>query len=264
MRYIEMPYSNLKISIITAVLNNKKNIEDCIESISNQTYPYKEHIIIDGGSEDGTVDIIKRHERKLSKWISEPDNGIYDAMNKGISLAIGDIIGILNSDDIYLNEFVLSDLIEWFKNEKVDAVYADVIYVDRNNVTKAVRYYDSSRFSVEKLCYGIAPAHPTFFVRKAIYQKYGLFKPEYKISADFELLARFLGKHAISFYYIPKPIIRMRTGGTSTKIINKIKATKEIKKACAENGIQTNYFKLNLRYVWKLSGYFKKRSNYSS
>jgi len=247
------------VSIITVVLNNKDTIEDCMLSVFNQSYPDIEYIVIDGGSVDGTLDIIKKYEAKISKFVSEPDRGIYDAMNKGISLATGDIVGILNSDDFYINNDVISLIIKEFIEKNVDSVFADLVYVKRNDSNKMVRYYDSSKFTKERLRFGLMPAHPTLFVKRRIYHDFGLFKEEYKISGDFELIARIFGKGSISYSYINKPIIKMRTGGVSSSIKNKIKLNKEIYKACKENGIKTNYILLALRSLYKLSEPFSSK-----
>ncbi len=245
--------SKLKISIITAALNNKDTIEDCILSILNQDYPAIEHIIIDGGSSDDTLNIIKQYEDRISKIISEPDNGMYEALDKGIMMATGDIIGILNSDDYYSTNTVISDVIEEFERTNVDSVFADLIFIKKNDHQKVVRYYRSSNFNINKFAYGWMPAHPTFFTKRTIYEKYGVFKTDYSIAADFELLVRFLATYRISYSYIPKVIVKMRMGGLSTKnlksnwILNK-----EIVRACSENGIKTNMLKVCLKYFTKI------------
>lgn len=243
----------MKISIITVSYNASETIENTIKSVLDQTYDNVEYIIIDGGSTDSTVEIIKQYKDKLSYFISEPDKGIYDAMNKGILKATGDIIGILNADDFYIDNNVLLTISRTFEKKNVDAVFADLIYVRPNNLDKIVRYYSSKNFHPNKFAYGWMPAHPTFFVKRSIYEKYGLFKTNYKIAADYELLVRFLYKHKVSYYYLSEVLIKMRTGGVSTKnlksnwILNK-----EIVRACHENGIKTNMFKLSLKYVKKI------------
>ncbi len=184
----------MKLSIITVVLNNKDTIEDFMLSVFNQSYPDIEYIVIDGGSFDGTLDAIKKHESMIAKWISDHDRGIYDAMNKGISVASGDIVSILNSDDFYIDDNVISLIIKEFIEKNADSVFADLVYIKRNDSDKMVRYYDSSRFTKERLRFGLMPAHPTLFVKRRIYHDFGLFKQEYKISGDFELIARIFGK----------------------------------------------------------------------
>ncbi len=243
----------MKVSIITVTLNNAEYIEACIQSVIKQDYKNIEYIVIDGGSTDETVDIIRKYEKYISRWVSEPDKGIYDAMNKGIGLATGDIIGILNSDDLYANETVVSNIAEEFGRDLIDAVFADLVCIDRNNPDKIVRYSKSSNFSPKKFAYGWMPAHPTVFIKRDCYKRYGLFKTDYLIAADYELLARFIGKHKITYKYIPKVIVKMRTGGRSAKnfksnwILNR-----EIIRACAENGIKTNYLKIYSKYFIKV------------
>ncbi len=243
----------VRVSIITVVKNNRSYIEDCIKSVITQQYPNYEYIIIDGRSTDGTIDIIKKYYNYISIFISEPDGGIYDAMNKGIKLATGDIIGILNSDDIYNTNDVITEVVREFTEKGVDAVFADLVYVDRNNTDKIVRYYKSANFTPNKFAYGWMPAHPTFFLKREYYEKYGLFKTDYKIAADYELLVRLLGKNKLSYSYLQKVIIKMRSGGISTSsfksnwILNM-----EIIRACRENGIQTNIFKVFSKYLVKL------------
>lgn len=243
----------MKVSIITVVLNNKEYIKDCIQSVLSQTYNNIEYIVVDGGSTDGTAEIIKQYEDRISRWISEPDKGIYDAMNKGIALATGDIIGILNADDFYVDKDVVGNVVNEFKSDPIDAVFADLVCIDRNNPEKVVRYSKSSNFSPRKFAYGWMPAHPTVFVKRDCYKHYGLFKTDYLIAADYELLARFIGKYKITYKYIPKVIVKMRTGGRSTKnfksnwILNR-----EIIRACAENGIKTDYLKVYSKYFIKV------------
>lgn len=242
----------LTISIITVVHNNAATIRECIESVLNQNYPI-EYLIVDGGSTDGTLDIINEYASKIKTIISEPDKGIYDAINKGIRIASGDIIGIIHSDDIYENNEVISTVINQFETKKVDSVFADLVYVKRKDPKTIIRYYNSSSFDPDKFAYGWMPAHPTFFIRRTFYEKYGLFKTDYKIAADFELLARFLGKYKLSYSYLPKVIIRMRNGGISTSSLksNWI-LNREIIRACKENNIETNILKVFSKYFIKI------------
>lgn len=249
----------MKISIITVVLNNKSCIEDCINSVLNQIYKNVEYIVVDGGSTDGTTDIIKKYEDKINVWVSEPDDGIYDAMNKGIKLATGEIIGMLNSDDLYIDEHVISNVVREFGKNNVDSVYADLVYVERNNLEKVVRYYDSSVFQVSKFAYGWMPAHPTCFIKKNVYDKYGLYKTDYSIAADYELLVRFYAKHRVSYSYLPKVIVRMRSGGLSTRNFkSNVILNREIVRACRENGIETNIFKVYSKYFIKMFQLIKR------
>jgi len=243
----------MKVSVITVVLNNKDYVEASIRSVLAQTYSGIEHIIIDGGSTDGTVDVIRRCNGKISQFINEPDNGIYDAMNKGIRLATGDIIGILNSDDFYADENAVSEVVKEFEKKKVDSVFADLVFIKRDNPNKIVRYYKSSNFSPDKFRYGWMPAHPTFFAKHSVYKQYGMFRTDYKLASDYELLTRFLGKYKISYSYIPRVLIKMRTGGVSTKSFkNNIIHNREIIRACAENGLETNFFRVYSKYFLKV------------
>jgi len=192
----------MKISIITVVWNNAKTIKYAIDSVLNQTHKNIEYIILDGASTDGTIEIIRSYGDKISKFVSEPDKGIYDAMNKGIKLATGDVVGILNSDDFYIDDYVIEKVVKEFEEKQVDSVYADLVFVKPDDLSKAVRYYDSSSCGSENFQYALYPAHPTFFVRKWVYDKYGVFKTDYKIGADFDLMARFLYTNNISYSYI--------------------------------------------------------------
>lgn len=247
----------MKISIITVVCNNKETIQDAMKSVLSQEYDDMEYIIVDGASTDGTVEVvnevIRTHSDMNIKFISEKDNGIYDAMNKGISLATGNIIGMLNSDDFYINNNVISTVANEFMTKDVDSVFADLVYVRNDDLDKIVRYYSSANFHPKKMAYGWMPAHPTFFVKREIYEQYGLYKTNYQIAADYELVARFLVKNKISYSYIPKVLVKMRKGGASTRnlksnwILNK-----EIIRACAENDIKTNIIKVFYKYPTKI------------
>ncbi|MAC83426.1 MAG: glycosyl transferase [Arcobacter sp.] len=248
----------MKISIITVVWNNKETIKDAINSVLNQTYKNIEYIVVDGASTDGTIEIVKSYEDKITKFISESDKGLYDAMNKGLILATGDVIGILNSDDLYIDEFVIEKIVNGFKEKKCDSLYADLVYVKPENLNKTVRYYDSSKCGVENFKYALYPAHPTFFVKKWVYEEYGLFKTDYKIGADFDIIARFLYTNKISYSYIKEPIIKMRIGGVSTSFSSIWINSLEQLRVCKENGIKTNIFKIFMKYPIKLLGMIKK------
>lgn len=249
----------MKISIITVVWNNKMTIRDAINSVLSQTYSNIEYIVIDGGSSDGTVEIVQSYGDKISTFISEKDNGIYDAMNKGLKLATGNIVGILNSDDFYIRDDTIAKVVNIFIENNVESVFADLVYVKPDNLEKVVRYYDSSYFVPDRFAYGWMPAHPTFFVKKEIYERYGYFKTDYKIAADYELLTRFLAKYSVSYYYLQMPIVKMRLGGVSTTgfksnyILNK-----EILRACRENGIYSNWLMVLSKYPKKILGLLKK------
>jgi glycosyltransferase involved in cell wall biosynthesis len=184
----------MKVSIITAVLNRRLYIEDCINSVIGQTYKNIEHIIVDGVSRDGTLDILRKHQKDISVLLSEPDDGIYDAMNKGIRLATGNIIGILNSDDIYAENDIIAAVAACFAKSDVDTCYGDLIYIKSNDVANSVRYWKAGAFSRERFREGWMPPHPTFFVRRHVYERCGLFNLDFPLAADYELMLRFLYK----------------------------------------------------------------------
>jgi glycosyltransferase involved in cell wall biosynthesis len=251
----------LKVSIITVVRNSVMTIQDAICSVASQNYKNIEHIVIDGDSTDGTLNVIGKHYDKLSCVLSEPDRGIYDAMNKGIQVATGDILGFLNSDDIYADDSVISKVVKVVKQNKVDAVFGDLVYVSPNNLKRILRHYDSSWFNSDMIAKGCMPAHPTLFLNKHIFKKYGYFKIDYAIAADFEFVARIFGKGEVSYHYLPEVMVKMRQGGASTKnwksnwILNK-----EILRACKENNIDTNIFKVLSKYSKKIMGMVAKRN----
>jgi len=243
----------MKVSIITVTYNSAGTLQSTIDSLAIQDYPNIEYIIIDGNSTDGTQDIIRANPDVVTSWISEPDKGLYDAMNKGIKMATGDIVGIINSDDFYHRSDSISQIVQAFGDSGKQSVYTDIRFVHPDDLEKTVRYYNSKRFKLHKLSRGIMPAHPTFFTYRDNFEKYGYYRTDYKIAADFELLVRFLYKHKLGHHYLPIDLMKMRTGGLSTKswksnfIINQ-----ENYRACKENGLQTNYLKLYSRYFRKL------------
>tara|TARA_B100002019_G_scaffold137251_1_gene118263 strand:+ start:30808 stop:31572 length:765 start_codon:yes stop_codon:yes gene_type:complete len=235
--------SLVKVSIITVSLNSEHTIRQCIDSVLNQTYKNIEYIIIDGMSSDKTIKIIDSYRSKLYKFVSEKDEGLYDAMNKGIKLATGDIVGILNSDDEYFNENVIENIVEAFSNKEADSLYGDLCFVDPNNTRNVKRFWKSSEFKHGSFKKGWHPPHPTFFVKKDIYNKYGLFDTNLRISADFDLMLRFLEKHKISTTYFPSTLVRMKIGGESTKSLKNIWiSNKSILQSFDKNGIQINKF----------------------
>lgn len=247
----------LKFSIITVSYNSAKTIEQTILSVINQKYPFIEYIIIDGASQDETLSIIEKYQPKISIVVSEKDNGIYHAMNKGISLATGDVIGILNSDDFYSDENVLNDVATLFEHGKADAIYADLQYVDAEDTRKNVRFWKSGKYKPGDFLFGWMPPHPTFFVKKEIYNKYGLFNLDFRSSADYELMLRFIHKHQISINYLPRVIVKMRVGGQSNvSTQNRIKANLEDRKAWEINGLKPYFFTLFLKPIRKINQFF--------
>jgi glycosyltransferase involved in cell wall biosynthesis len=252
----------LKVSIITVSFNSAKTIANTIESVLSQDFPEIEYIIIDGNSSDDTIKIIRQYENRISKWISEKDRGMYDAMNKGIAMATGDVIGILNSDDVYTNNHVISDLMALLEMQKAQVVFADLILVDQNDDNKVLRYYDSGHFHPDKFRFGWMPAHPTVFVRRELYQVVGPFSTTYQIAADYEMLIRMLAIQKAPYAYFSKPVVRMRSGGASTAGISRNWIlNKEIVRACRENGIYSNLLMLLMKVPAKLWGNFSPKKH---
>ena len=232
----------VKISIITVCYNCKDVINSCLTSVENQKNAEVEHIVIDGASTDGTLQILESRRSQLKALISEPDKGIYHAMNKGLKIATGEIVGFLNADDFYASNNILSKVSHTFTNNpSIDACYADLIYVNRFNTIKTIRYWKSSEFIPGLFSKGWSPPHPTFFVKKSIYKKYGNFDLKYSIASDTELMMRFLEIYRISSCYIPEIWVKMRTGGTSNKSIKNIyNQNKEVLNALKNNNISVS------------------------
>lgn len=252
----------MKISIITATFNSAATVRDTIESVLRQTHPDWELIIKDGGSKDSTLEICCELSERAGgrmKIISSPDRGIYDAMNQGVEAATGDVVGLLNSDDFYTSDDILATINEAFENGDMDAVCGDIHYVKDGALDKCVRYYSSEHFSRNRMMYGYMPAHPSFYCRREVYQKYGLFDTSFKVAADFEQLLRLIYIEKIRTQYIKKDFVTMRTGGASTDGLQaRMVIMKEHLRAFRKNGIKNNVFRLSLRYVDKLTEYLKK------
>ena len=247
----------MKISIITVCYNSEKYIRSAIESVLNQTYKDIEYIVVDGNSTDNTMVIVKSYEPEFKgrmRWISEPDKGLYDAMNKGIKMASGDIVGIINSDDFYIENTVIEQVANTFiQHNDNQIVFGDVLFVHPDNLDKTIRYYRSKNFTLNRFRFGFMPAHPTFFTYKTNFEKIGYYKTNYTIAADFELLLRFMYLNQLKYKYIPLIFMKMRTGGISTKSYkSKIILNKEISRACKDNGIQTNMFNIYSKYFIKI------------
>lgn len=247
----------MKVSIITVVCNGAKTIGECIESVQSQGFDDIEHIIVDGASTDGTLDILRKHESKTTKIISEPDDGIYEAMNKGISHATGDIVGTLNADDYYHDDEVIRDVAKVFENKEVDACYGDLVYVDGEDTSKVVRRWKSAPFNKRLFYDGWMPPHPTFFVRRAAYEKYGAFNTTLGSAADYELMLRFLLKFGVSAEYIPMALVVMRTGGVSNRsLVNRLKANMNDRKAWKMNGLKPHRWTLLMKPFSKMSQFY--------
>lgn len=242
-----------KVSIITVSFNSEKTIEDTIKSVRSQDYPNIEHIIIDGLSTDNTMKIVSKYYTG-SNIISEKDNGLYDAMNKGLDLATGDIIGFLNSDDFYSSRSSVRELVDKMTAKRTSSIFADLVYVHPDNLKKDIRYYKSGPWFPWMLRFGKMPAHPTFLAKKECYDMCGYFDCSFKISADYELLVRMLHKNRISYAYLKKPVVKMRLGGVSTAgVRSSLKLNSEIVKACQKNGLRTNIFLILLKVPFKLT-----------
>lgn len=254
----------LKISIITATYNSGKTVGDTLKSVLAQTYHDYELLVVDGASKDNTLEVVKKMEPLFEgrmRYISEPDKGIYDAMNKGIRMATGDVIGILNSDDFYTSDDALACIAETLENEKVDAVYGDIHYVNDEDLKKCVRYYSSKPFRRWMMRLGFMPAHPSFYCRKEVYEKFGAFDAEnYRVAADFENLLRLIFVNKIKTHYISKDFVTMRTGGASSSGLESHKRImRDHLKALKKNGVYSNIFLLGLRYLYKIGEILKSK-----
>jgi glycosyltransferase involved in cell wall biosynthesis len=243
----------VKVTVVTACFNSARTIAATLQSVARQTHPDIEHIVVDGGSRDGTLDVLSRHGERVSKVLHGPDQGIYDALNKGVAASAGEIIGCLHSDDVYARDDVIETVVARMSQELLDAVYGDVAFIRGDDRERVVRRYSSRHFKPSRLAWGWMPAHPALFVSKRLFDRYGPFKTDYKIAGDFEFVARVFARPAFRYAYLPEVLVLMRTGGVSTPgwrsmlVINR-----EFMRACRENGIGTNYFKLLSRYPAKM------------
>tara|TARA_Y100001968_G_C19404408_1_gene742842 strand:+ start:589 stop:1365 length:777 start_codon:yes stop_codon:yes gene_type:complete len=251
--------SEPKVSIITVAFNSSLTIRETIESVLNQTYKNIEYIIIDGGSEDNTMEIIKTFKEEISYVISEKDEGIYDGMNKGIKIATGEIIGILNSDDKYFHNNIITEIVNNFIEKDTDTLYGDLIYVDTKNPEKVIRYWESGIYNKKNISQGWMIPHPTFFVKKEIYNKYGMYSNKLRSAADYEMMIRLLYKNNCSVSYIPKILVKMRTGGYSNQSIwNRLKANNEDVIAWKINGLVPPKFLRFFKPFLKINQFIKK------
>jgi len=228
----------MKISVVTAVYNARDTIADAIDSVLSQTHPDIELIIIDGGSTDGTIEIVNDYKDSLSVFISEPDGGIYDALNKGIKHATGDVVGFLHADDLFADDCVLVKVARAFSDSSVDAINGDLVYVIKSEPDKIIRYWKAGDFSPHKLKRGWMPPHPTLYVRRSVYERLGAFDTSFHIAADYDCMLRFLGPGKINCHYIPEVLVRMRLGGKSNKsLANIVQKSYEDYKALKRNKI---------------------------
>jgi glycosyltransferase involved in cell wall biosynthesis len=247
----------MKITIITVCYNSATTIEKTILSVASQTYKNIEYIIIDGNSKDNTFDIIKNHQDKISQWISEPDKGLYDAMNKGIAMAKGDLIGILNSDDTFNSNTVVEQIANFHLQNNIDASIGNIVQHQENG--KIIRLYSSKYWNPEKLKMGFMPPHPSIFFKRELFSKFGKYDLGFIIGADYELITRFFLKNNITWKYSGITTTAMLVGGLSSSGANSYNLiTKEIQKALFMNEIVFNAFKIKMRFFWKIIGFLKK------
>jgi glycosyltransferase involved in cell wall biosynthesis len=258
----------LNISIITPCLNAAATVAHCLDSVSGQIAPPAEHIIIDGGSDDGTLAILddtldavldkkRKHLQQRISIVSQADKGIYEAMNQGIALANGDVIGILNADDFYPSDKVLHEVLNIFCDPDMDACYGDLLYVNGQNTDKIVRYWQSGNYNPQRFYQGWMPPHPTFFVRRSIYEKYGDFNQDLGSAADYEIMLRFLLRHKIKAVYLPKVLVKMRTGGMSNaSLANRLKANLMDRRAWTMNGLRPYPWTLLAKPLRKVGQWF--------
>lgn len=243
----------LKISIITVTYNSALYLADCIRSVQSQTYPHIEHIIVDGKSTDGTINIIKKYEDGISSWVSETDRGMYDAINKGMNMATGDVIGLLNSDDVLSNDEVIADIVQHFTAQQTDAIYGDLEYVAQHDVNKVFRIWKGLPYNRKRFLVGWMPAHPTFYFKRKLLEIYGGYETHYFTASDYEFMARYLYQHKVSASYLPKLIVRMRVGGASNKNLKqRLRANRRDYLAMKRNSIPMAFIVSILKPLLKL------------
>ena len=254
-----LPDGAKKVTIITVCFNSAATIRETIESVLAQDYPNIEYIVVDGDSKDGTIDIVQEYQGRIDTVISEPDNGIYDAMNKGIRAATGEVVGLLNSDDFYADKSAVKQLVECMEAAGSDTVFADLVIVGERDTERVIRYYDSSTFNLGRLSYGWMPAHPTFMVKRELYEAHGGYSLDYRIASDFEMVVRLLYTVGASYAYLPVVVIKMRAGGVSTRgLKSSWVLNKEIVRACRTNGLPTSFPRVLLKTPAKLMEYLRK------
>lgn len=248
----------MRISLITVCYNAEKTIERTIKSVLSQDYENIEYIVIDGSSKDRTMEIVNQYVGRIDITVSEMDSGMYDAINKGVRLASGDIIGILNADDALANSNVLSVIADSFsKNPNNEAVIGNIVFV--NNQDSVVRFYTSEGWTPEKFTWGFMPPHPSFYCKKKLFYEYGDYRTDFEIAADYELMIRFFKINSIKFIYLPLTMVNMKIGGKSTNgLYSTIKINQEILRACKLNGLKTNYLKLYLKYFFKVLEFLRR------
>lgn len=247
----------MKVTIITVTYNSATYLQDCMDSVVGQTYSNIEHILIDASSTDGTLDIIKRYENHVAKWVSEKDRGMYDAINKGMEMATGDIIGILNSDDVLAGKDVIESIVKCFETYEVDSVYGDLVYVDKINSRKVLRYWKGFSYKRFRFHYGWMPAHPTFYFKSGLLKELGGYESHYFTAADYEFMARYLYRYRISAKYLNKLIVKMRVGGQSNNNIKtRLRANRRDYLAMKKNQIPFPFLVSILKPLSKLHQYY--------
>jgi glycosyltransferase involved in cell wall biosynthesis len=248
----------MKVSIVTVCLNSVETIEDAVNSVLSQDYRDIEYIIVDGGSTDNTLDIIKSYKGKIAKVISEPDNGIYDAMNKGIKSSTGDIIATLNSDDVYSDQTIVGRIVEFMQSNRLDAAYGDLVYIERNSADHITRFWKAGKYKKGAFRYGWVLPHPTFFCRKIIFERFGYFNDKLQVAADFELMLRFVEKHQIKIGYLPKVIVKMRKGGKANVLRGIIRGNLEIIRSFRRNSVHLSPWFFLYRPITKILQLFAR------
>lgn len=243
----------MKVSIVTAVRNAREVVAATLDSVAGQSHAQIEHVIVDGASQDGTLDLLRSHPRRPGPLVSEPDRGVYDAFNKGWRLATGEIVAYLNAGDTYFGPDVVADVVARFREQPLDAVFGDVLIVDPADQVRVLRRYRSSSFAPWRMSWGFMPAHPALFLRRELYERLGGYDPGYRIAGDFELCLRIFLRERARYSYLPRPLVRMPRGGLSTSgWRSKWIITQEMNRACAANGVATNLLKLSARFPLKL------------
>jgi len=249
----------MKISIITVCYNSVATLEKTIQSVASQTYSNIEYVIVDGGSTDGTLEIIKKHQDIITKWISEPDQGLYDAMNKGIKMVTGDLVGILNSDDVFYDEQVLQKVADFHSKNEIDASVGNIVQCKENG--NLVRSYSSKNWTPKKLIIGFMPPHPSIFFKRNLFEELGYYHLNFSIGADYELITRFFLKNKIEWKYSGITTTSMLVGGLSSSGTSSYKLiSTEIQKALSMNAIPYNSTKIKMRFVWKIIGLLQQKN----
>ena len=252
----------MKVSVITVCYNSARTIADTLRSVAEQSHPDVEHIVVDGGSGDGTLAIIARTPNRVTRLVSEPDRGIYDAMNKGLALATGDIVGFLNSDDVYADAECVAEIVRGFTNEGTEACYGDVLFVAEDDPTRVVRYWRAGVYRSELFLHGWMPPHPTFYVLRNIYERTGGFNLDYRLQADFEMAIRLVEIRGLRMRYIPRTLVRMRMGGASNaSIANVIRGNLEAYRAARKHGLPVTPLFVLKKVLSRVPQFFARSNN---